>query len=318
MSAVLDSLIPIFLLILLGHVLLRTGLVPAEGWIGLERLLYYAAFPALIVQSIGRAGASGGEGLALAATLISAQSVVTLAIVALRPVALARLDTTRPGFTSLVQGVVRWNTMVALGLIGGLHGSAAVSVAGYGLAVMIPFANLVSVTALAIDGDHGSEAGRGGLGRLLLKQLATNPLVIAVALGLLLSWSPVKLPRSADSALTLLGQASIATGFLVVGAGLDVAAIRPSPAVLLTVALKLVAMPALMLGFGLVYGLDGTTLSIAMICGAVPTASAAFVLARRMGGDAPLMARIVATQSVAAVATVPLALWIGAWFAGPG
>ena len=41
----------------------------------------------------------------------------------------------------------------------------------------------------------------------------------------------------------------------------------------------------------------------------VSTAPSSFILARQLGGDAPLMAGIVAIQTVMAIGSVPLVLW---------
>lgn len=308
MSVVLESLVPLFLLLALGHVLLRVGLVPAEGWVGLERVLYYAAFPALIFTSLARAKLAGGLAGGLVVTLLAAQATVTAIVVLLRPIVIGRLGESRPAFTSLVQGTVRWNALVALAIVGALWGPSGVSLAAFGLAALIPVANLVSVSALAVDGDGREAATSGGLARQLLGQLLRNPLIIAVFSGLAVSLSGLPLPRVAGTALDWLGQASIATGVLVVGAGIDPKAVRPGPLVLLSLVLKLALMPGLMFLYGRLVGLDPLALGVAVICGASPAASAAYVLARRMGGDAPLMARIVATQTVAAVVTLPLAV----------
>jgi malonate transporter len=314
MLAAFENLVPVFLLLLLGFAMLRTGLVPAEGWVGLERVLYYAAFPALIVVSLSRATLSGSSATGLVLAMLGAQVLVTAMAVALRPILIHRLGGTGPGFTSVVQGVVRWNTLVALAVIGSLFGSEAVSLAAFGLAVMIPVANIVSVASLVIDGEPeggASAATRpGALLPLILRQLATNPLVIAVAIGITIAATGLGLPKILRTSLDLLGQASIATGILCVGAGLDPRQIRPDVPVILATALKLVVTPALMLGFGALAGLEPLALSVLAVCGAVPTASASYVLARRMGGDAPLMARIVATQTLMAVFTLPLALWV--------
>jgi hypothetical protein len=47
-----------------------------------------------------------------------------------------------------------------------------------------------------------------------------------------------------------------------------------------------------------------------VIAAAVPTATAAYFLARDMGGDAPLMAEITTLQTVLALATLPVAVLI--------
>jgi len=48
----------------------------------------------------------------------------------------------------------------------------------------------------------------------------------------------------------------------------------------------------------------------ALLAAAVPTASSSFVLARQMGGDAPLMANLVTLQLLWAVVTLPLVIWL--------
>ena len=51
-------------------------------------------------------------------------------------------------------------------------------------------------------------------------------------------------------------------------------------------------------------------LSAALICAAVPGASSSYILARQLGGDAPLMANITTAQTLAAMVTMPLILWV--------
>jgi malonate transporter and related proteins len=67
-------------------------------------------------------------------------------------------------------------------------------------------------------------------------------------------------------------------------------------------------MPALALGLGLLFNAQGNALAVIACCAAVPTASNAYVLARQMGGDAPLMAEILTVQTVAAALTMPAVL----------
>ena len=46
----------------------------------------------------------------------------------------------------------------------------------------------------------------------------------------------------------------------------------------------------------------------ALVFQVLPTASSSYILARQLGGDAPLMAGITAVQTVLAVAAIPLVL----------
>ncbi len=94
-----------------------------------------------------------------------------------------------------------------------------------------------------------------------------------------------------------------------VGGGLQLQSLtRIDAPVVVAVGLRLVAAPTIALAIGVALGLDGVTLAAMMVCAGVPTASAAYVLARLMGGDAPLMARIVTLQTIVAFVTLPVVL----------
>ncbi len=56
------------------------------------------------------------------------------------------------------------------------------------------------------------------------------------------------------------------------------------------------------------FGVAGSNLAIVAACSAVPTSSSAYVLARQMGGDAPILAQIIALQTIAAAITMPIAI----------
>jgi malonate transporter and related proteins len=67
-------------------------------------------------------------------------------------------------------------------------------------------------------------------------------------------------------------------------------------------------MPMVALGLAVWFGLSGDSLVIVAICAAVPTSTSAYVLARQMGGDAPLLAQIITLQTILAAITMPIAI----------
>jgi predicted permease len=72
----------------------------------------------------------------------------------------------------------------------------------------------------------------------------------------------------------------------------------------------MIGMPVLMILLAWLVGLEGLPRTVAIIAGAVPTASTAYVMARKMGGDAELMANIVTLQIVTSAVTLPLFIYI--------
>ncbi|MNT83778.1 Membrane transport protein [compost metagenome] len=67
-------------------------------------------------------------------------------------------------------------------------------------------------------------------------------------------------------------------------------------------------LPLTTYGVCRVLGLSGQAAIVAILFQALPTASSSYVMARQMGGNAPLMANIIALQTVLAALTLPLML----------
>jgi predicted permease len=74
----------------------------------------------------------------------------------------------------------------------------------------------------------------------------------------------------------------------------------------LSVALKLLLLPLTVVSLARLLGVDGADRAVAVIAASVPTSGAAYVLARQLGGNAPLMAEIVTVQTLFAMVSMPL------------
>ena len=100
-------------------------------------------------------------------------------------------------------------------------------------------------------------------------------------------------------------------GLMTVGAGLQLKALRgASLPFIVSSALKLVGFPLMTAGLALLLGLEGMMVQVAVLLSALPTATSAYILARQLGGDAPLMAGIISGQTLLAIVTIPLMLSI--------
>jgi malonate transporter and related proteins len=140
-----------------------------------------------------------------------------------------------------------------------------------------------------------------------------NPLIWACGVGLVLNVTHVPLPKLWHEVADALGRSSLAIGLLVTGAGLHLEGMfRPSLAASVAVALKLILMPVLAVALATWFGLTGFNLAIVTACSAVPASSSAYVLARQMGGDAPLLAQIITLQTILAAITMPIVISLAA------
>jgi len=147
--------------------------------------------------------------------------------------------------------------------------------------------------------------------RRLLKLVAQNPFIWSCLIGIVINLSAMPVPAAILDTMTLISRGALGLGLLTVGAALKVnAALARKGPILLAATLKLLAMPAFMALWAGVIGLDGLPRTIAILCGAVPTASTSYVLARQLGGDSQLAANIITFQVLAAALTLPVMIWL--------
>lgn len=306
MSLIFTALAPVFLIIALGAVLRRILLQDPAHWAALEKLTYFVLFPALLVVSAVKADLSTVNVLAVAGALIGTVVVLSALILLMHKPLIAALAADGPGFTSLFQGAVRWNTYIVLAVAGGLYGPEGITIAALALVAMIPVVNVIAVLVLAsFSGRHPPTFA------YVAEQLARNPYIWACSAGALLNATGFPVPKVIVEFGDILGRASLALGLLVVGGGLVLDRLkRPRAIVFASLALKLLLKPAIGLLLALAFGLRGTELVVVAITAAVPSAPNGYVLARQMGGDAPMLAEILTLQIIGAAFTLPLVVTI--------
>jgi malonate transporter and related proteins len=303
MAIVLAALLPVFLLIVLGAGLKKTLMPLDTQWHGLERLTYYVLFPALLIQTLVKADLSKVPVAGVGGALLLSALLVSTVCLALWPL-LARSAVDGPAFTSIFQGATRWQTYVALAVSGNLYGDQGLALASVAMVAIIPLVNVLSVAVLA----RFASTEKQSPGAIVLT-VARNPLIWACVIGVIINVLHIPLPRVWHDVADALSRASLSIGLLVTGAGLQLKGfLRPSLAASLGVVLKLVLMPVLAIGLALWFGLAGANLVIVAVCSAVPTSPSSYVLARQMGGDAPLLAQIITLQTIFAAVTMPIAI----------
>lgn len=301
MASVIFAILPVFILILLGYGMKRASFPGDAFWPLADRVVYFLFFPALLIQNLSRAHLGDIDPCGLFGALYGALFLNAAFAYALRPI--LRID--GPAFTSLFQGSVRFNTFVGFGAVVALAGNPGITLYAVMISLAIPTINVMCVLTLARYGSHP-----GGTGLLdQLKMLAKNPLIISCLIGIAMNWSGLRLPPGIEPVLKILGDAATPLGLLTVGAALNLDAIRAGgKALTATVMLKMLVYPASMLLVTGLWGLSPLETRVLVLWAMLPTASASYILARQLGGDAPLMAAIVTATTLAAFLTMPLFL----------
>jgi malonate transporter and related proteins len=294
--------LPEFALLALGVLLRRWAWRSPQFWVDLERLVYLVLFPILLVRTtlaadLGAAGAGTVLLAALGATTIGA---VLAAVVWLLPG--ADRSTAASGW----QTAFRFNSYLALALVDD-RGPAALALMGVLLGVSVPLVNVLAVTALT----HAAAPADPGRARStslrLLTAVVRNPLILATAAGLAGNLAGVTLPEPVDATTSRLAAAAVPLGLLTVGAALRGRWFHRGQRLMAAhlAVVKLVAVPAAALGLAAALGITGEQRMVLLSFAAVPTATASYVLAARMGGDGPFVAAQLSLTTVAALLTLP-------------
>lgn len=292
-SAVALVLLPDFALILLGAGLRRALHLGDHFWNGLEKLVYYVLFPALLFSGLVKTRIDW----AVAAPMIgvAAGALWTGMLLGFA----GRLFPISPiSFASQYQCAFRFNSYIGLAVAGTLHGVPGIAAMGIVVGLMVPQANTAAVWMLARHGETG-----------VWRELAKNPLILATLAGVAANLAGFEPPTVVLHFLGRLAEAAIALGLLAVGAGLRLvggggAATHSAAGYLLVV--KLVAMPTMALILIRWFGLAGIHADIALIFAALPASSSAYILAQRMGGDGARVAWLISASTLIGMLSLPV------------
>jgi len=302
------TILPIFAVIVMGWVAAASGYLPRDLAAPLMRFAYYVAMPALVFQTIAdetaRAlfdwrflAAFGGGSMLCFAVMVIFERIVHKARWRHCGMRAAAVSMTNTGF-------------VALPILKALFGqpgvlAAAIATAFIGL-VVFP----VLVVMLEMDRDLAREHGAGQVrGAALLRQIATNPVILATAAGLAWSIAGIALPSPVSAFFAVLGEALTPCALFAIGLELTFSELRRNlSAYVWLSALKLIAVPLVVYGLCVATDLDRTARIAAVICAAVPTAKSAYVLAVEYDVDKPLVGAVISITTVFSI--VSLLAWL--------
>lgn len=309
MLIIFESILPIFLIVVLGVLLKRSPLINQSLWDGLEQLGYYVLFPSLLFLTLAKADFAALETGTVSLAGLCSVFVMTALTLGLWPV-VNRLGVGGPAFTSIFQTATRWNGFMALAIAEKFSGLSGMTVVALVMASIIIPLNFLNVGVMIWFSGGNRDI------RTFALRIVSNPIILGAALGVLVNIAGIPLYEPVLVAVDLIARSSLGLGLVMVGAGLRIAdALKPHPSVLLACLLKLIVFPAVMIAIALLFGIGGQAFVILALCAAVPTAMNGYLLAKQMGGDAPLYAAVATVQTAAAFFTIPAVLFVAGYIA---
>ncbi len=309
----INAFLPVFLVIALGMAIRKIRYLPDSIWPVLDQLCWYLLFPLLIIKTLAKANLEAVPIQGLAGALIMAALAMIALLFVIKPLLTKFTGLDGPGYTSFFQGASRWNGFAALAIIQALYGESGLILGALSFAVLVPILQTTNVLVLTLYGNPDGVPKTVFSFRKLLDQLCRNPMLISIAIGLTLNRVGFPVTGVFEVTLNLVAASALGLSLLAVGAGLKFDSLGQMKVhVLLSAALKLLAMPVFIVAACNFLMVQGLSREVAVICAASPTAGTAYIMARQMGGDADMAAAIITVQTLAAVVTLPVMLyWLG-------
>jgi len=276
--SLLSIILPVFLLMGLGYVLRRRGIV-GDGFLhDANRLLYLICLPCLLFAKIAVVPLTAS---------FSPMLVLGSLGVLLLTFAGAYLAAVFAGYPSSVvgvfsQGAARGNlAYIGLAIIYYAFGDEGLRRAGLLLACLVPAVNLCSIMVLMLP--HASCGGRGLL--FWMRELFHNPLVVAALAGVACSLFGVHIPDILDKGLDLLVQMTLPLALLAIGGNFAPHPVLLSGPVVWLVICKNLLMPLATFACLFFLGVSGVDLAVGVLFAAMPTAMVSYVMAAEFKGD---------------------------------
>ena len=261
--------------ILIGYVVGRVGVLGEHAPKVMSRLVFFVLSPALLFTVLADADVHTLFSSMLAVSAIAA--VLSCLIFAGIALLVFRRGIPETVIGSISAGYVNANNIgipVAVYVLGNTAYSAPVILLQ--LLVLAP----ISLTILDI-----STSGSVSIGRVLM-QPVRNPLIIASALGVVVSVTELEIPMAVMEPFRIVGAAAVPLVLIAFGMSLHgdrlLAPGSDRRGIVVASAIKLAVMPVIAWMFGrFVFGLDQEHLFAVVVLAGLPTAQNVFVFAQR-------------------------------------
>lgn len=298
MNSIILALFPLVALIASGYLFKKYHFLSQDFWAGAEKLNYYILFPALLFNTLSTTKVDFQS----LSTAIFAMFFVVLLVTAIMYVLRMFWNIQPARFGVHVQSLVRFNTYIGLALVASLFQKEGMAILVILLALCIPLVNMISVLALTSKEQMAVKP--------VLIALLKNPLIVSCIVGGVVNVLNIPIWDGLTGLIKLFSASSLPLGLLCVGAALQFMQMKKDIVVLLAdTFVRLLAVPALAFLVCTWLGLPSLQTQILVVFFALPTASAAYILTKVLGGDSQLMAAVISFQTLCAAVTLPIVIW---------
>lgn len=297
----LNATCPVFLVILVGYFLKRIGMLDGAFVKTANKFNFKVTLPALLLTDLYTTDIAGEFDfkyvLFCALATVGAFSMLWLG---------TRLFVrNRSIVAEFVQAGYRSSAAVlGVAFIENMYGSSGM--APIMIIGCVPLYNVFAVLILTLE--NGDGGGFGNIKKSLVN-IAKNPIIISIVLGVAISLSGIHFPAIIDKTLAMLAKLASPLALIAIGAGFEgrkaVSMVKPTIAASL---IKLVLLPALLLPIAVRLGFRDQSLVALIIMLGSPTTPSSYIMAKNMGHEGVLTSSAIVVTTL--LSSLTLTMWI--------
>ena len=291
-----NVVLPLCLNIALGYALRCMHMLDETTQKKMNRLVFKVFLPIYVFHNIYTTNLV----VAFRPELVALAMGGVLAIFALLMVCIPRIERDNAKRGVMIQAIFRSNfVLFGLPVAVSLCGENNVGPTSLLIGFVVPAFNVLAV--ICLETFRGSKPDF----KKILKGIATNPLIIASALGIGMNLLSVPLPASVQKSITDLGRIATPLALVVLGAGFQFRRIKGyTRQLLICISGKLVFCPLVMVTLAAMLGFRNEMLVPVLVVFASPVATSSYTMAELMDGDGTLAGSLVVITTVLSIFTM--------------
>lgn len=310
MQHVISSILPIFIITILGKVIRVYWLQSKDFWRSLESLCYHMLIPVVLFNYISYADFGAFHLMKLILSLVIATLIISAGLILFNK----KWELDGKLFTSIFQGSTKYSTYMFFALGDSLLDREGMVIVAVISAYMIIFTNIISIAVFAIyappEDDISQQRGESKI-ISLLKNMIANPLILASILGFAFNHFGIDLSRSIHKTLFFISDSAYGVGLLCVGSNLrfDIMHINRF-AIIITSMAKLVFFPVITFFIMKLAGVKDLAFKVGMLYSAIPTSTNSYLITKKLGGDHKSMSSIITSTIILSILSLTVLMYI--------
>ncbi|KJV56177.1 membrane transport family protein [Orientia chuto str. Dubai] len=306
MNDIFVSILPIFIIAMLGIIIKRTWISSEEFWRGLEKLSYFLLFPLVLFNHTSAIETSSHDLLKLILLLMLSIGIVSIMLIIYR----RKTQGCKRIFTSIFQGSIRFNNYIFLALSHGFFGSKKMSIVAIVSAYMVIYTNILSVLIFSIYANsHNNQIKPDPF--KIIKNFSANPLIIASLIGLTFNYFGIVLNVGIKNTIDILSNSALAIGVMSVGARLQFNLnTKHMLQIIIALLTKLVILPLITIIIFFIANITGDLRAVGILFSCLPPASTSYLLSQQLHGDPNSMATIITFTTVFSLLSLSIIMYI--------